>query len=936
MVAAFSGWFRRRATYTNGRVPANVALLRNRAYDHCMPPRKTKTPRPLPVRFAPNTSATVERSALLQQCASLPSRGVVLLEAPGGFGKTALLVQLRKRMLAEGGSAVWVSLRPSDREIEQFAGSLIAGLKCAEPHPVPTIRAPDAIGLDRQARSFGESLAVVLGKCGQQIHIVLDDYHQAESPLCDALVRQLIEDLPENASLAIASRRVIQFSVSRALMEGRLQRFDKRHLQFSREETRSFYGSALTPAELQNVQAVTEGWPAALAMARACSSTWRGTGEGLGTHPEFERLMSDYCRTEVLADLEAATASLLVDTAVLEALEPDRCDAVREATDSATLLADLTSHHTLLETLPIGANTWRVPTLLRQTLLRRAFQQGTTRVAQANLRAALWHEQAGSIRETIAHYLAAHRPEAAAATLERAMPLRIAVSMGDEYADALLDLLPERHLLSSARLCLCRAYLIFKRGLMEEAELLFEDVRRRTNGFQSEKGTACGNALQLEALVLELVIELYRRSAVSLEYVRAAEERTVACGNGDHLLLSLGHIALGLMYELRGDLEAAAGHLIQADQLNVKDHGRFQALWNIHHHGSIALARGQLLDARYQLHAGLKIWRKDFKSYRSFGPLVDLFLAEIDYESGALAEAQTKVDQALHTAEHIEGWFQHFASAYETQMMVLLHLAGGLQAEAFLARTAAMRRVHGGLYRFLRVLRLRLELLRGDFEEAGEIVARDRLNELWGRADCHDHFGWREWDLLGMCLCRLAMHRQDSREAVTTVDRLEQVARFAGRSRTQVRALILRSSIDFTEGQHRSAYVHLLQALDLGIARGFWRTFLDEAALIQPILMALMDAGDLPLPRHVSSFANRLMQNLQSTEADVTDDRVLSDRERDVVRELTLGSSNKVIARKLGLSEPTVKFHLVNIFRKLHVRKRASAVAEAHRRGWVP
>jgi DNA-binding CsgD family transcriptional regulator len=38
-------------------------------------------------------------------------------------------------------------------------------------------------------------------------------------------------------------------------------------------------------------------------------------------------------------------------------------------------------------------------------------------------------------------------------------------------------------------------------------------------------------------------------------------------------------------------------------------------------------------------------------------------------------------------------------------------------------------------------------------------------------------------------------------------------------------------------------------------------------------------------------------------------------------------------ARKLGLSAPTIKFHVNNIFRKLAVRKRAAAVAEAHRRG---
>jgi DNA-binding CsgD family transcriptional regulator len=61
----------------------------------------------------------------------------------------------------------------------------------------------------------------------------------------------------------------------------------------------------------------------------------------------------------------------------------------------------------------------------------------------------------------------------------------------------------------------------------------------------------------------------------------------------------------------------------------------------------------------------------------------------------------------------------------------------------------------------------------------------------------------------------------------------------------------------------------------------------------------------------------------------------LSEREHEVLRELSQGYSNKLIARKLGLSTPTVNFHVRNVFQKLGVHRRASATAEAHRRGWI-
>ena len=52
----------------------------------------------------------------------------------------------------------------------------------------------------------------------------------------------------------------------------------------------------------------------------------------------------------------------------------------------------------------------------------------------------------------------------------------------------------------------------------------------------------------------------------------------------------------------------------------------------------------------------------------------------------------------------------------------------------------------------------------------------------------------------------------------------------------------------------------------------------------------------------------------------------LTPREREILRALVRGGSNKVIARAVDLNENAVKFHLKNIFRKLGVADRAMAV----------
>lgn len=62
-------------------------------------------------------------------------------------------------------------------------------------------------------------------------------------------------------------------------------------------------------------------------------------------------------------------------------------------------------------------------------------------------------------------------------------------------------------------------------------------------------------------------------------------------------------------------------------------------------------------------------------------------------------------------------------------------------------------------------------------------------------------------------------------------------------------------------------------------------------------------------------------------------EHTLSAREIEVLALVARGASNKEIARQLGISEATVKSHLIHIFDKLDVDDRTAAVTEATRRG---
>jgi DNA-binding CsgD family transcriptional regulator len=65
------------------------------------------------------------------------------------------------------------------------------------------------------------------------------------------------------------------------------------------------------------------------------------------------------------------------------------------------------------------------------------------------------------------------------------------------------------------------------------------------------------------------------------------------------------------------------------------------------------------------------------------------------------------------------------------------------------------------------------------------------------------------------------------------------------------------------------------------------------------------------------------------------DNPELTERELGVLGELVAGHTNQEIASELGISPKTVMHHTVAVYRKLAVRGRAEAVAEAIRRGLV-
>lgn len=106
----------------------------------------------------------------------------------------------------------------------------------------------------------------------------------------------------------------------------------------------------------------------------------------------------------------------------------------------------------------------------------------------------------------------------------------------------------------------------------------------------------------------------------------------------------------------------------------------------------------------------------------------------------------------------------------------------------------------------------------------------------------------------------------------------------------------------------------------------------DSANVIVSAVRLILAGGTYVPPRLVHGDARGAGDDGAGNGTEAGDERLgLTARQHDVLRLLGEGKSNKVIARELGITEGTVKVHLLAVFRALHVRNRTAAVVAAQR-----
>lgn len=851
---------------------------------------------------------------------------LTLISAPAGFGKTTLMSE----WLASCDSpAAWLSLDDGDNDLTRFLTYLVAALRTVAP-----VVGEAALSALRAPQPPTESvLAVTLNDvadASQELLLVLDDYHVIDAKPVDLALTFLLDHLPPNLRVVIATREDPRLPLSRLRAGGHLTELRAADLRFTVVEATGFLNQAmgldLSPENVAALDARTEGWIAGLQLAAISLKGRRDAEAFIASFSGSHHFVMDYLLEEVLRRQPERVQSFLLRTSILDRLCGPLCDAV---TLTSTPTGQATLEH--LE----RANLFTVPLdeerrwyryhhlfadLLRQRLASTAGSDGPS-VATLHERASQWYEDNALYVEAFQHAAAAHDTERTARLLEdKDFPLHergvvtTLLSWLDSLPAAALDAQPALWvtyaglMLVSGQTTGVDEKLHAGEAALQRAEP-DEQTRHLLGRFAATWATLALTRYQVDAMLTQSLraLELLRADDLSMRAnanwtlafayftmgERAAARRAVlesidlARTAGDIFTTIVATVGLGAIQEVDNELREAA--VTYRSVLRIGSHQPLQIISE----AQLGLAR--VLYEWNDLDAAEWIGQQSYELSRQYDRVIDryiicqVFLARVQLARGDVAGAVTALE--LVAREVRDRNFTHRA------------------AEVAAARVVATLRL-------------------GDLQAAAQLAAESQLP---------------------LSLARVHLAQENPSEALTAIEPWLRQAETRNWPDERLQSLVLQALALHARGESEDALRALGDALSLAEPAGCIRTFVDEGPPMARLLYALSTRGartdylatlltafDLPASGRESA-SNRSTSATTSAVAARPSLQPpiepLTHREVEVLQLIAQGLSNQEICARLFLALDTVKGHNRKIFEKLRVQRRTEAVARARELG---
>ena len=901
---------------------------------------KLHVPRPQP--------GFVRRPRLVEALGEGLARGLVVVCAPAGFGKTALLADWAgsgRRPVA------WLSLDTADNDPARFWRHVVAALDRACPgigERAGPLLGPPPSSFDGLVTALINELAAQPGD--DQVLLVLDDYHLIDTQPVHAALTFLLEHLPAGLRLVLTSRSDPPLPLARLRARGQLAELRAGELRFTPEEAaallREATGPGLPGAAVAALAARTEGWAAGLQLAALSLRGQPDPASFVAAFSGSHRYILDYLTGEVLEQQPEPVRTFLLETSVLERLSGGLCDAVTGRTDGQVMLEQVERAGLFLVPLDEVRGWWRYHHLFADLLRARLQQQQPGRVPALHRAAAAWSEARGLADDAVRHALGAGDPDWAARLIEQHFD-GIFLQGESATVQRWLSGLPAELVRARPRLCLAQAWMALVEGDVDAAAPPLDAAARAPAGAADEPfGPSAGRA----ASVLANVPAAIALDHAFLAYLRGDAEATAGFASQALAELGEGEWMLGLwIRSMRALAEWLRGRLADAERGFAAIVAGWQAAGErplaasaCHFLGHIQRAQGRLDAALGTYQQALEITAPPGQAAMPAAGIGYVGMAEVAYQRGELDAALRHVTEGIARCRQLN-WTQPLATGLVT--LAWIRQAKGDPAGALEAIGEAERAAPGpavaDLFNPVPAQRARLLLAQG------QVAAAARWTQQRGLADDDEPAYLREREHL--VLARVLLAQDRPRPALALLDRLHAPAAAQGRAGSVIEIQALQALALAADGDQAAAVDRLAAALTLACPQGYVRVFADEGAPMGVLLGKLVAArrAEQAAARGVPlGCLARVLQAFGQKDAEpgsrprtapavpgLVDQ--LTVRELEILRLLAAGAPNQAIAEQLVVTLDTVKKHITHLLGKLGAANRTEAAAIARQLGLI-
>ncbi len=371
----------------------------------------------------PTRPKAVPRPRLLARLDEGLRRKLTLVSAPAGFGKTTLVGAW---VAGCGRWVAWLSLDGRDGDPVRFLTYLVAALQQSganvgsglldalqSPQPPPT-------------EALLTTLLNEIAALPDEVVLVLDDYHALDARPVDAVLAFLVERLPPQLHLVVATREDPPLPLARLRAQGHLTELRAADLRFTptrppSSSTRRWASTSRRPTSPHWKTAPKAGSPGCNWRRSPCrgARTWPGSsGRSPATTATSWTIWSKRCCSASPPDVR----DFLLHTAILERLSGPLCDAVTGQVGGIARLEALERGNLFLVPLDDRRHWYRYQHLFADVLRAHLLAEQPERVPDLHRRASAWYERRGESPEAIRHALAAGDFARAADLIEQALP----------------------------------------------------------------------------------------------------------------------------------------------------------------------------------------------------------------------------------------------------------------------------------------------------------------------------------------------------------------------------------------------------------------------------------------------------------------------------------------------------------------------------------